>query len=47
MGKIKDNDLREIATANLAVSLDIPFTEAIEILDAMDRETIKNKECDY
>ena len=47
MEKIKDNDVREIATANLALSLDIPFTEAIEILDKMDQETIKIKEAEY
>ena len=47
MEKIKDNDLREIATANLALSLDIPFTEAIEILDKMDQETLKNKEVEF
>ena len=44
MEKIKDNDLREIVTAELAQNLDIPFTEAIEILDKMDQEAIKNKE---
>ena len=47
MEKIKDNDLREIATANLSIALDIPFTEAIEILDKMDQETLKNKEVEF
>ena len=47
MEKIKDNDLREIVTTELAQNLDIPFTEAIEILDKMDQEILKNKEVIY
>ena len=47
MEKIKDNDLREIVTAELAQNLDIPFADAEEILDKMDQETIKNEEVNY